>query len=83
MLSPQLYDALFFVVALPLAALVLEFPFPVAFSFAAASFSVRKGQSRLGQTSQGPRRVEITILGAPQASQSSPVASSVPRWGSG
>lgn len=49
----------------------------------AAAFFSRPGHSMLGQSFQGPRAVVTTTSGAPQSGQVSPVASSLPRAGSG
>ena len=58
----------------------LRAPFALAFSFSSCSLP---GQSKLGQSFQGPRLVVTTTNGAPQCSHTSPVASSLPYWGSG
>ena len=49
----------------------------------AAAFFSLPGQSMLGQSFHGPRAVVTMTMGAPQSGHSSPVASSLPRWGSG
>ena len=48
-----------------------------------AGFFSLPGQSMFTQMRHGPRAVWTTTIGAPQCSQTSPVASSLPRAGSG
>ena len=57
--------------------------FDAAFFVFAASFSSRDGHARLGHISQGPRRVVMTTLGAPHASQLWPHGFISPCCGSG
>ena len=47
------------------------------------SFFSLPGQSMFTQMRHGPRAVSTTTMGAPQCSQTSPVAVSLPRAGSG
>lgn len=47
------------------------------------SFFSLPGQSMFTQSRHGPRAVSTTTMGAPQCSQTSPVAVSLPRAGSG
>ena len=56
------------------------FPFDAAFSASSCSLP---GQSKFGQSFHGPRAVVTITSGAPQCSQTSSVAVSLPYWGSG
>jgi hypothetical protein len=55
-------------------------PFLAAFAFSSSSLP---GQSKLGQSFQGPRAVFTTTMGAPQCSHTSSVGMMSPYWGSG